>query len=162
MRTRHPLALAAVLALAFACCLPLAASAAATHVGTAITVEQATPIAEILAHPDDHAGRLVRIEGEVSGVCTAAGCWMDLADDKGNSLRVKVEDGVIVFPSDAVGHPAVAQGTVTIEEMSRDKYVDWQRHLAEDAGKTFDESKIGAGPYRLVQLAGNGADIAEK
>ena len=150
-----------VFTVALACSLPPAASAAAVHVGGAITVAEPTPIAAILASPDDHVGKLVRVEGEVSGVCTKAGCWMDLADDAGNRLRVKVEDGVLVFPADAAGRPAVAQGTVTVEQLSREKYIAWHRHVAEEGGPPFDESKLGSGPYRLVQLAGSGATIGE-
>jgi len=158
MRLDRPLVRLAA-ALALACSLPAAADAAAVQVGAAITVAEPTPIATILAAPDQHAGKVVRVEGEVSGVCTKAGCWMDLADPAGNRLRVKVEDGVLVFPADAAGRPAVAQGTVTVEELSRDKYVAWQRHVAAEGGPAFDESKLGDGPYRLVQLAGSGASI---
>ena len=120
---------------------------------------EATPIAEILADPERYAGTTVRVEGEVRGVCTRMGCWMDVADAEGRSLRIQVEDGALVFPSDSVGRPAVAQGTVTIEEMDREEYVAWQRHLAEEGGTPFDEAAIGKGPYRTVQIAGTGARI---
>jgi hypothetical protein len=141
--------------------LPALALAAPAHVGAEVTVAEATPIATILAAPDQHVGKVVRVEGEVSGVCTRMGCWMDLADDSGHRIRVKVEDGVLVFPADASGKPATAQGTVTVEELARDKYVDWMRHLAEEGGEPFDESKLGDGPFRIVQIAGSGADIGE-
>jgi hypothetical protein len=157
MTRRRPLALAALLALA----LPLAAAAAPVAVGAGITVAQATPIAEILASPDQHVGRTVRVEGEVHGVCTRMGCWMDIADEQGRSLRIKVEDGVLVFPAEAVGRPAVAQGTVTVESMTREDYVKWQRHLAEEGGKPFDEGAVGKGPFQVVQIAGTGATIGE-
>jgi hypothetical protein len=86
---------------------------------------------------------------------------MDIADEAGRSLRIQVEDGVLVFPSDAVGRPAVAQGTVTMKEMTRADYVAWQRHLAEEGGKPFDEAALGEGPFRVVHIAGTGARIGE-
>ena len=159
-RTRpRPLAAAALLLASLA--LPLAAAAAPAAVGAEITGAEATPIAEILAAPDRHAGKTVRVEGEVRGVCTRMGCWMDIADEAGRSLRIQVEDGVLVFPSDAVGRPAVAQGTVALKEMTRADYVAWQRHLAEEGGKPFDEAAVGEGPFRVVHIAGTGARIGE-
>jgi hypothetical protein len=149
----------AIAALVFA--LPLAAGAAPKKVGGAITVAEATPIADILARPAEHAGKLVRVEGEVSGVCTRMGCWMDIADAAGRRIRIQVEDGVMVFPADSKGNPAVAQGTVTVEEMSREKWVAWHEHVAEEGGPAFDEKAVGAGPFHRVQIAGTGATFGE-
>jgi hypothetical protein len=149
--------------LAFTLALALATPSLATptHVGDELTVQEATPIATILATPDDYVGKLVRVEGEVTGVCTRMGCWMDIADEAGRSIRIQVEDGVLVFPSDAAGKPAAAQGKVTVEELPRDRYVAWRKHMAEEGGEPFDESKLGDGPYRLVSIAGTGADVGE-
>jgi hypothetical protein len=138
-----------------------AAVAAVVHVGAAVTVAEPTPIAAILAAPADHVGRTVRVEGEVSGVCTHKGCWMDIAEEAGRRLRIKVEDGVLVFPAESRGERAVAQGKVTVEELSREQYVAWHKHLAAEGGEPFDEAAVGDGPFRLVQLAGEGADIGE-
>jgi hypothetical protein len=141
--------------------LPGVAGAAPLHVGAEITVAQPTPIADILADPGAHLGKPVRVEGEVRAVCTRMGCWMDLGDEAGHRIRVKVEDGVLVFPPEAAGRPAVAQGTVTVEELSREKYIAWQQHLASEGGEPFDEEAVGSGPFRLVQISGSGADIGE-
>lgn len=159
IRTR-PLA-AAALALAAALVLPLPGAAAPVTVGAEVTVAEATPIAEVLADPERHAGRTVRVEGEVRGVCTRMGCWMDIADEAGRTLRIKVEDGVLVFPADAVGRSAAAQGTVSVQPMTREEWVAWQRHVAEEGGAPFDESAVGEGPFRRVQIAGTGARIGE-
>lgn len=118
-----------------------------------------TPIEEILSDPDRWAGRRVRIEGEVSGVCAHQGCWIDLRSPEDATLRVKVEDGVIVFPQDAVGKPAVAEGEVEILEMERDKYEAWLRHVAEEEARAFDPAEVGEGPYRIVRLRGIGASV---
>jgi len=87
------------------------------------------------------------------------GCWMEIGDDSGHHIRVVVEDGVIVFPSDATGKPAVAQGKVTVAEVSKERNVEWRKHLAEDGGEAVDEAKLGGGPYRIVEIAGTGATI---
>ena len=151
----------ATLALVFA--LVLAASsvcaAAPAVYGAAVTVTEPTPIAAILEAPTEHAGRVVRVEGKVSGVCAMAGCWMELEDEAQRRIRIKVEDGVIVFPADAVGQKAVAQGTVRLETLSRERYVAWRKHLAEETGAPFDEAAVGDGPFQVVEIAGSGAAI---
>jgi hypothetical protein len=155
MRPLRPFAAAALLA----CALALPAVAAGTHVGGELTVDKATPIADILAAPADHEGQVVKVEGEVTGVCTMRGCWMEIGDEAGHHIRIAVEDGVIVFPSDSTGKPAVAQGKVVVQEVSKERYVEWRKHIAEDGGEAFDEAKLGAGPYRIVEIAGTGATI---
>ena len=83
--------------------------------GTAPTVADATPIAQLLAKPADFQGKTVRVEGIVTGVCTMMGCWMALAPadaPKGPAILIKVDDGVIVFPASARGKRATAQGVV--------------------------------------------------
>jgi hypothetical protein len=83
--------------------------------GTAPTVSEATPIPQLLAKPADFEGKTVRVEGVVTGVCTMMGCWMALAPEdapKGTAILIKVDDGVIVFPTSARGKRATAQGVV--------------------------------------------------
>lgn len=128
--------------------------------GGGVTVPEATPIARILADPDAYVGKTVRIEGKVLDVCPMKGCWMELAQEGGgSSLRVKVDDGVIVFPVTAKGRLAVAEGVLEAIPMTRESYVGWMEHLAEEQGKTFDASTVGDGPFRILQLKGTGARI---
>lgn len=119
-----------------------------------------TPIEEIVADPDAWEGKEIRIAGEVSGVCAKQGCWMDLVSSGDAKLRVKVDDGVIVFPPDAVGRQATAEGRVEILEMDREAYGRWMRHVAEEEGVEFEPESIGPGPYRVVRLRGRGAEVA--
>ncbi len=128
--------------------------------GEGITVEAATPIHEILADPDAFIGKTVRIEGGVLDVCPMKGCWVEIGSEE-ESLRVKVEDDVIVFPADSKGRIIAAQGTVEAVEMTREKYVEWLAHLAEEKGEPFDIAKadIGEGPHRTIRIRGTGARI---
>lgn len=120
---------------------------------------ETTPIAAIVAEPDAWVGKRVRIEGEVSGVCSRQGCWIDLVSADEITLRVKVDDGVIVFPAQAKGHLAIAEGEVELLAMERAQYEAWQRHVADEEGRKFDPAEIGDGPYRVVRLRGTGAEI---
>ena len=128
--------------------------------GDGVSVEAATPIHEILADPDAWIGKTVRVEGGVLDVCPKAGCWMEIGE-AGESIQIKVDDGVIVFPTDAKGHVASAEGTVEAVEMTREKYVEWLEHLAEEKGEELDEDSLdlGDGPYRLIRIRGTGAEI---
>jgi hypothetical protein len=81
--------------------------------GAGVAMTEATPIATILAEPKRFEGRTLRVEGTVTAVCAHEGCWMALSADgrpDGPTLRLKVDDGVIVFPVTAKGHKAVAEG----------------------------------------------------
>ena len=151
-----PVVLAA-LAVAFTTVPPAAAGEISTY-GDGAGAGQPTPIAEILADPAGFRGKQVKVRGRVAGVCPKAGCWIELVDDRAQ-VRIKVEDGVIVFPRDAEGKWAEARGKVEILEMDRQQYTGWLRHLAEERGEAFDESTVGQPPYRIVQIAGTGARI---
>lgn len=144
------------------CCLPVVADEA-TVLGEGVTLEEATPIHKILGDPDAYIGETIRIEGGVLDVCPMKGCWIEVGDDE-QSLRVKVEDDVIVFPSDSKGRLVAAQGTVEAVDMDRDSYLGWLAHLAEERGEEFDEATadIGDGPYRIIRLRGTGAEIESR
>lgn len=137
-------------------------------VGKGVQVAETTSMAKILADPDAYVGKTVRIEGRVLDVCPMKGCWMELEEvgnggdggDGANSrMRVKVEDGVLVFPVTAKGKLAVAEGKLEAIPMTRDQYVGWLAHLAEERGEKFDGSTVGKGPFRILQLQGTGARI---
>jgi starvation-inducible outer membrane lipoprotein len=128
--------------------------------GAGVTLTETTSVASILADPDAYVGKKVRVQGKVADVCPMKGCWMEIAEEKdGSSLRIKVDDDVIVFPVSAKGKLAVAEGVVEAISMDRDQYVAWKSHLAEESGKKFDAATVGNGPYRVLQLRGTGARI---
>jgi hypothetical protein len=102
--------LAAVMAAAV---IPLAAED--TKLGAGVTLTDATPIASIAARPEDYVGKKIRVDGVATAVCEMMGCWIAIAaDDKPDApiVRVKVEDGVIVFPISARGRKVSAEGVL--------------------------------------------------
>lgn len=84
--------------------------------GSGVSLSEVTPIAKLLESPAAFEGKTVRVEGTVTAVCAHMGCWMALApaDARADAptVRLKVDDGVIVFPVSAKGHRAVAQGVI--------------------------------------------------
>jgi hypothetical protein len=156
-----------IFATALAVLLPLLAlgETGGETYGKGVTLAEATSIREILAHPDAWVGKTVRIAGPVLDVCPMKGCWMELGDPAEGEpakLRVKVDDGVIVFPVTAKGKLAVAEGTIEAIPMTREQYVSWLSHLAEERGEKFDAASVGDGPFRILQLRGTGARIEDQ
>lgn len=137
-----------------------ALTAGANTYGDGVTVEEATSIAKILTDPDAYIGKTVRVEGGVLDVCPKKGCWIEVGDED-NHIRIKVDDDVIVFPTESQGRIAAAQGVVEAIEMTREKYVGWLAHLAEEKGETFDaaSAEIGEGPFRMIRIKATGATI---
>jgi hypothetical protein len=84
-----------------------------TKLGTGVTLKEATAIAVLLERPQEYVGKTVRIDGLATSICEVMGCWMAVAaegDEQGKTVRLKVEDGVIVFPMTAKGRKVSAEG----------------------------------------------------
>jgi hypothetical protein len=45
--------------------------------------------------------------------------------------------------------------------MTKEKYVTWLSHLAEESGRKFDPATVGNGPFRILQIRGTGARITD-
>ncbi len=76
-----------------------------------ITMDESTPIAEIVTNLDDFDGQVVQIEGWAKAVCQSNGCWVTVIDGKGNDLNLKVTDGATDFRDSVTpGHYVVGEG----------------------------------------------------
>jgi hypothetical protein len=151
-----------ILALAILCVVTVAPAAAGDGkvYGEGIHLAEVVKVSELIAHPDDYVGKKVRVEGLVTDVCPKRGCWMQLAGDREfETIRVKVDDGVIVFPMDAKGKRADAEGVFSKVEMTKEQALSHAKHLAEERGETFDPAKAGNLPTVVYQIQGTGAVI---
>ena len=145
--------------LAIALVLPSAASVAGTVYGGGVTVEKVTLVSELLSKPDAYVGKTVKITGLVADVCTARGCWLEIAGDRPYELvRVKVEDGVIVFPASARGRQAAVQGIVEVLRMCPDEALRFRREEARNKGVPFDRASI-TGKEAALAIRATGAVI---
>lgn len=116
-------------------------------------------VSELIAKADDYVGKTVKVEGIVTDVCEMRGCWMVIASDQEfQSIRFKVEDGVIVIPMEAKGKKAVAEGTFRKIEMSKEQAIEQAKHHAKEKGLEFDPASV-KGPTVTYQLDGTGAVI---
>jgi hypothetical protein len=83
-----------------------------TKLGAGVTLTEATPIAKLLETPETFVGKTIRVDGVATNVCEDMGCWMSIGakGDTEKTVRIKVEDGVIVFPMSAKGKQVSAEG----------------------------------------------------
>jgi NMD protein affecting ribosome stability and mRNA decay len=108
-----------------------------------------------------HEGKTVQVKGKVTEVCQMMGCWMNLVDpSSGQSIRVKVNDGEIVFPKDAPGRMAIAEGKLKKIVLTREQATAMAQHEAEEQGRKFDPAAIKTGKT-FYQIQGTGAVLLD-
>ena len=93
--------------------MAMAAPAVEEKFGAGVTLKETTKIADVVKNPEAFVGKTIRIDGTATAVCQHMGCWMAVSEsDKADAptVRLKVEDGVIVFPVSAKGKAVSAQG----------------------------------------------------
>ncbi len=144
-----------------------------TDYGTGVAIDTAIPVETLLASPDDYLGKAVRVDGVITGVCKKRGCWMQITDSEtGNGVRIKVDDGVIVFPYTAMGKKASAEGvfdaiTLTPEQVEARaaQQVAEHDHAEGESCDKADPKEEGAGcdapvqDNRIFMIRGTGAVI---
>lgn len=127
--------------------------------GEELSLKEKTNISDILASPEKYNGKKVQVEGPVIDVCQERGCWIKIGSDKEfESIRLKVEDGVIIFPMEAKGKNAVAEGVVSVRTVSKGDQIKQGEYHAKEEGTTFDPSTV-TGPKTIIQIKGEGAVI---
>lgn len=140
-------------------CASVAIPGGTKKYGKALTVKEITKVSDILAHPENFDGKKVRVEGAVVDVCSMRGCWIKIAGDKeSESIRFKVDDGVIVFPMESKGKNASAEGVVSVKTSSVEEQIKEGEHMAKEEGKSFDPSSV-KGLKTTIQIKGEGAVI---
>jgi hypothetical protein len=145
------------LAVGIALALPLMAGE--LKLGKPLDIKTATPITEILANPEKYLGKDVMIEGEITSVCQKQGCWIDVRGASSPEvMRVKVNDGEIVFPKDSAGKKVAAQGRVEKMVLTREQLVEQLKHDAQESGKKADLSSV-TGGATIYRIKGQGAII---
>jgi len=149
--------LAAALVLALSLASP--ALAAEKTYGSGVGKAQVVKVSDLYAAPDRYVGKAVRVEGLVTDVCAKRGCWMEVASDKEfQTIKIKVDDGVIVFPMDAKGKIAAAEGVFEKIEVPAERVAAMKKHEAEEKGVPFDPKSV-KGPEVVYRIDGTGAVI---
>ena len=139
-----------------------ASAADKTSYGKPLTLKERTKISAILADPAKFNGKRLQVEGPIVGVCEKRGCWIMIAgDQEKQSLRFKVDDGVIVFPMEIKGQNAVAEGVLSVTTVSTETLIEQGKKHAKESGEEFDPASV-TGPKTVIMLKGEGAVVAKK
>ena len=150
---------AATLALALTLTVGLSAQTPAKKYGKPLTLKEATKVSDILATPDKYKDKRVQIEGPIVDVCAEMGCWIAIGSDKEfQSIRFKVDDGVIVFPMSAKGLNARVEGVIEVAMLSEAEQIKQGEEMAKEMKMPFDPKTV-KGPKLNVQIKGEGAEI---
>lgn len=126
--------------------------------GEGVKAKESVSVAALLENPAPYVGKQVAVRGTVSDVCAMRGCWMDVTDDSGKEIRIKVTDGQIIFPVSAKGHRVQAEGVLEKLELTADQAREAKEHEAMEKGETAETSNV-QGPTTVWRIRGTGARI---
>ena len=122
--------------------------------GKEIELKEMTKISQIVANPEEFVGKKVLVEGTIVNVCAKRGCWLELSSDKEfETIRVKVNDGEIVFPMEAKGKSAVVEGEVYSLNVETEHKCDHKE------GETCGGEEHKKDVKTVYQIKGLGAEI---
>jgi hypothetical protein len=112
-------------------------------------LKEATPIKALIESPQEFVGKTIRVDGVATAVCEHMGCWMAIAPEageKGAAVRIKVEDGVIVFPVSAKGKKVSAEGVFEVVGKDEESKEAADEHVKHDptAQKQYQLKATGA------------------
>jgi hypothetical protein len=135
-----------VTAAALLVCATVVSAAAVKKYGKPLTLKETTKISDILAKPDAYNGKRVKVQGPIVDVCSMKGCWIAIGSDKEfESIRFKVDEGVIVFPMDSKGLTATVEGVLTVTVLSVADQIAAAEEMAKEAAGKEKGTGMGAG-----------------
>jgi len=127
--------------------------------GAALTLTEVTKVSDIYANPEKFSGKRVQVQGPIVDVCAMMGCWLALGSDKEfETIRFKVEDGVIVFPMSVKGKNAKVEGIISVETLTVAQQIAQGEEHAKEQKTTFDPKTV-TGPKVDIQIKGEGAIV---
>jgi len=131
-----------------------ASGATVTVTGTKLAGLAAVSIAELLARPEQYAGKSVRVEGSVSAMCYHRRGWFAVQEGgSGGSFVRVVTAPTFLVPEGAMGKQVRTEGVVEVTEVAEGT----ARHYAKDH-KLGDPSAV-QGPVKAVILRATGAEF---
>jgi hypothetical protein len=134
---------------------------AEVKLGKPLELKEPVTVSALNAKASDLLEKTVQVKGKVTEVCQMMGCWMALAEPgTTQTIRIKVNDGEIVFPKDAAGKSAIAEGKLVKITMTKEQAVAQAKHEAEEQGRKFDPKSV-KGPSVSYQIQGSGAVILD-
>jgi hypothetical protein len=158
-------------------CTSLVLAAGVKKYGKDLTLKETTKISAIYAKPDTFNGKRVKVQGPIVAVCEMKGCWIEIGSDKEfQTIRFKVDDGVIVFPMTAKGLTATVEGVISVETLSVEEQIarakemekemgqemgqEMGKEMGKDMKKPFDPKSV-KGPKTVIMIKGEAAEVQD-
>jgi hypothetical protein len=119
-----------------------------TLYGAAFTQTESISAGTLLAEPDTHVGKTVRVSGRVADVCQKQGCWM-VVTDQDKSMRVIMKDHTFSVAKDGTGSTCEVEGEVVSKPIDPKEV---EHFASESANKDAmpETSAAGGVTYELV------------
>ncbi|MGX9461977.1 DUF4920 domain-containing protein [Shewanella sp. A14] len=137
------------------------AQADTLNFGEGVQHELLTPVSTLMATPEQYLDKTVTIEGTIVAVCEKRGCWMNIAsDERFQSLKIKVQDGEMVFPLSARGKKALATGKLQALKYNLEQTREIKAYYAKEAGETFLPASV-TEPMTMYQMVPSGVSIVD-
>jgi len=130
--------------------------------GKKIDLEQFSDFGGFMSEPNEYLNENILIKGEIIDVCPMRGCWIKVKDNSSsNSIRVKVTDGLIVFPISSKGHQVDVEGEFIALNFTENQARSWKVHLAKEKGITLNPEDVQIEKSDLIEyrIVGKGAEI---
>lgn len=129
--------------------------------GAGAKFSDAIPMSKIMKTPEAYVGKEVTVSGLIVDVCAKRGCWMQLTTDyQSEKVRIKVNDGEMVFPLESRGKKAAAKGEFKKMTLTLEQTKSFLEHQAEENKKKFDPASVKE-PMVVYQVQATGAVIEE-
>ncbi len=101
-----------------------------------VAIETAISTADLLKLMDKETeDQEVTFKGEITEVCSKAGCWINIKKPDNGTFMVRFKDHFTIPTKTAIGTEAYLSGIAYWDTVS----VELLRHFAEDAGKSKQE-----------------------
>jgi hypothetical protein len=132
-----------------------AQTAKVEYFGEKITEDGAVPTDSLKAMMGTDTLLNCKLSGTIDAVCQKKGCWMELKNGDGNTVRVTFKDYGFFMPKDASGRTAIVDGIAKVEVTS----IGDLKEYAKDDGQSQAEIDAIKEPLRELVFEAKGVII---
>ncbi len=126
--------------------------------GDSITTEGAIEVNQLAEIVKENGSFEGKVTTTIYETCKVKGCWMKVALDSAEDMRVTFKDYGFFVPKEGVdGKEVIMEGVAYLDTTS----VEMLRHYAEDAGKTPEEIETITEPEYALAFEATGVIIKE-
>jgi len=105
------------------------------YLGEKITEDGVQPSDSLKAMMGNDTSLVCKVSGKIEAVCQKKGCWMELKNADGSSIRVTFKDYGFFMPLDCAGKTAIVDGIAKVDVTT----IDDLKEYAKDDGKKQEE-----------------------